>query len=394
MRKIGQASGEHTARAARGLTRLLGAGLGLVIMAMSGLAQADELNMPIGVTDISRQVYDLHMLIFWICCIIGAAVFAVMLWSIIQHRHSAGHKPAQFHESTKVEIAWTVIPTLILIGMAIPATGVLKAMYDTGNEAMTIEVRGYQWKWQYKYLDEDYNRTFDFFSNLTTPQAEILGQSAKGEHYLLEVDNPLRIPVNRKVRFLITSEDVIHAWWVPDFGIKRDAVPGMVNDLWAIVEEPGVYRGQCTELCGKDHGFMPVVVEALPEDEYDAWYASQLVAEQVRAEALSKTFTAEELMAKGEGIYATFCVTCHQANGQGVPPVFPALAGSDVVTGELKGQIEKLLYGVPGTAMQAFGKQLDAADLAAVVHYTRNSFGNDVGDIVQPRDVLKVSEGE
>ncbi|MCL4162963.1 UNVERIFIED_CONTAM: hypothetical protein GTU68_013182 [Idotea baltica] len=259
---------------------------------------------------------------------------------------------------------------------------------------MTIEVRGYQWKWQYKYLDEDYNRTFDFFSSMSTPQAEILGQSAKGEHYLLEVDKPLRIPVNRKVRFLVTAEDVIHAWWVPDFGIKRDAVPGMLNELWAIVEEPGVYRGQCTELCGKDHGFMPVVVEALPEDEYDAWYATQLEAEKVRAEALSKTFTAAELMASGEEIYGTFCVSCHQTNGQGVPPVFPALAGSDVVKGELKGQIEKLLYGVPGTAMQAFGKQLDAAQLAAVVHYTRNSFGNDMGDIVQPRDVLKVSEGE
>lgn len=394
MRKIGQASGEYVARAAQGLTRLLGVGLGLVVMGISSLAQADSLNMPVGVTDISRQVYDLHMLIFYICCVIGAAVFLVMLWSIIQHRHSAGYKPAQFHESTKVELAWTIIPTLILIAMAVPATSVLKEMYDTGGEDMTIEVRGYQWKWQYKYLDEDYNRTFDFFSNMSTPQAEIRGQSAKGEHYLLEVDKPLRIPINRKVRFLITSEDVIHAWWVPDFGIKRDAVPGMVNDLWAIVEEPGIYRGQCTELCGKDHGFMPVVVEALPEDEYDAWYATQLEAETVRSAALSKTFTAPELMAKGEQIYGTFCVTCHQANGQGIPPVFPALAGSEVVTGELKGQIEKLLYGVPGTAMQAFGKQLDAADLAAVVHYTRNSFGNDVGDIVQPRDVVKVSEGE
>lgn len=368
--------------------------LALLGLFASAGAWADELNMPRGVTDISNKVYDLHMLIFGICVVIGVGVFGAILYSVLQHRKSNGAVAAQFHESTKLELAWTIIPTFILIGMAIPATNLLIDMYDTGGEDMTVEVRGYQWKWQYKYLDADLNQSFDFFSNMSTPKEEIEGQSAKGEHYLLEVDNPLRIPVNRKVRFLVTAEDVIHAFWVPDFGIKRDAVPGMLNELWAIVPEPGVYRGQCTELCGKDHGFMPIVVEALPEAEYDAWYAEQLQAAEVRKAALSKTFTPEELMVEGEQVYATFCASCHQANGQGIPPVFPSLIGSPVIKESQQAHIEIILNGVPGTAMQAFGKQLDAAQIAAVTHYERNSWGNDLGDVTQPRDVLAVAEAQ
>jgi cytochrome c oxidase subunit 2 len=357
----------------------------------TGLANADELNMTEGVTVISQSIYDLHMTLIWICVAIGAVVFGVMFWSIIHHRRSAGHEAAQFHESTKLELAWTIVPTLILIAMAVPATQTLIAMYDTGGEDMVVEVRGYQWKWQYKYLDEDYNNTFSFFSNLSTPQDEIRGRSAKGEHYLLEVDKPLRIPANRKVRFLITSEDVIHAWWVPEFGIKRDAIPGMLNDLWTVVDEPGVYRGQCTELCGKDHGFMPVVVEVMEEQAFDAWYAEEVANEAVRQEALSKTFTTDELMAEGEKVYATFCASCHQPNGQGVPPVFPSLVGTGVVTGPRDEHIKLIIDGVTGTAMQAFGKQLDAAQLAAVVHYERHAWGNNAGDVTQPRDVLELS---
>ena len=276
-------------------TKLASVCTGLVLTGLSQLAVADELNMPVGVTDISREVYDLHMLIFWICVWIGALVFGVMFWSIIHHRKAAGHEAAQFHDSTALEIGWTVVPFLILIAMAVPATEVLIKMYDTGGEDMTVEVRGYQWKWQYKYLDEDYNQTFDFMSSMSTPQDEIQNKSAKGEHYLLEVDNPLRIPANRKVRFLVTAEDVIHAWWVPDFGIKRDAVPGIINELWTIAEKPGVYRGQCTELCGKDHGFMPIVVEVMEEAAFDTWYASQITAAEERKAILSKTFTPEEL---------------------------------------------------------------------------------------------------
>ncbi|MBT7332904.1 MAG: cytochrome c oxidase subunit II [Gammaproteobacteria bacterium] len=355
------------------------------------LALADQLNMRRGVTDISGQVYDLHMTILWICIAMGVVVFGVMFWSIIHHRRSAGHEAAQFHGSTKLELTWTIVPTLILVAMAIPATQTLIAMYDTGGEDMTVEVRGYQWKWQYKYLDDDYNNTFGFFSTLATPQDEIRNQSNKGEHYLLEVDNALRIPTNRKVRFLITAEDVIHAWWVPDFGIKRDAIPGMLNELWTIVEEPGVYRGQCTELCGKDHGFMPVVVEVLEEAEFDAWYAQEMANESIRQEALSKTFTHEELMAQGEEVYGTFCASCHQPNGQGLPPVFPSLVGTTVVTGPRDEHIKLVIDGVNGSAMQAFGKQLDAAQLGAVVHYERHAWGNNAGDITQPRDVLELS---
>ena len=366
------------------------AGVAAALLA-TGTSHADDLNMRVGVTDISQQVYDLHMTILWICVWIGVVVFGVMFWSIIHHRRAAGHEAAQFHESTRLEIAWTIVPTLILVFMAVPATQVLVAMYDTGGEDMTVEIRGYQWKWQYKYLDDDMNNQFSFFSNLTTPQDEIRNRSVKGEHYLLEVDNPLRIPTNRKVRLLITSEDVIHAWWVPDFGIKRDAVPGMINEMWTIVNEPGVYRGQCTELCGKDHGFMPVVVEVLPEEEYDAWYASEVSSETVRRENLSKTFTPEELMAQGEQVYGTFCASCHMANGQGVPPVFPSLVGTPVATGDRDEHIRLVIEGVPGTAMQAFGKQLDAAQLAAVVHYERHSWGNNTGDITQPRDVIALS---
>ena len=363
----------------------------LMALLSTGAAFADELNMRTGVTEISHEIYDLHMIILWVCVVIGIGVFGVMFWSIIHHRRAAGHEAAQFHESTKLEIAWTIIPTIILVVMAVPATQALVAMYDTGGQDMTVEVRGYQWKWQYKYLDEDFNDTFSFFSTLSTSQDEIYNKSNKGEHYLLEVDNPLRIPTNRKVRFLVTSEDVIHAWWVPDFGIKRDAVPGILNELWTIVDEPGIYRGQCAELCGKDHGFMPVVVEVLPEAEYDAWYASEVASAAARRENLSKTFTHEELMAEGEQVYGTFCASCHQANGQGVPPVFPSLVGSPVIVGPRDEHIKLVIDGVAGTAMQAFGKQLDAAQLAAVVHYERHAWGNNADDITQPRDVINLS---
>ena len=229
---------------------------------------------------------------------------------------------------------------------------------------------------------------------MSTSQDEIQDRSAKGEFYLLEVDKPLRIPANRKVRFLVTAEDVIHAWWVPDFGIKRDAVPGMLNELWTIVPEPGVYRGQCTELCGKDHGFMPVVVEVMEEEAFDAWYAEQVEAEAVRQESLSKTITTDELMAEGEAVYNTFCASCHQVNGQGVPPVFPSLVGTEVVTGPRDDHVKLIIDGVQGTAMQAFGKQLDAAQIAAVTHYERHAWGNNAGDVTQPRDVIALQESE
>ncbi|HBK17677.1 MAG TPA: cytochrome c oxidase subunit II, partial [Gammaproteobacteria bacterium] len=250
------------------------------------------------------------------------------------------------------------------------------------------------WKWQYKYLDGDYNDTYSFFSNLATPRDQITNQSVKTDNYLLEVDEPLRIPANRKVRFLVTAEDVIHAWWVPDFGIKRDAVPGMLNELWTVVPEPGVYRGQCTELCGKDHGFMPIVVEVLPEQEFDAWYASKVTSELVREESFAETLTHEQLMANGETVYGTYCASCHLVNGEGIPPAFPAIVGSAIASGPRDEHLSLVINGVAGTAMQAFGKQLDPVQLASVVHYQRHAFGNDAGDMSQPQDVMNLSNGQ
>lgn len=301
-----------------------------------------------------------------------------------------GAEAAHFHENTRLEILWTIVPVLILIWMAVPATKTLIRMYDTGGEDIAVEVRGYQWKWQYKYLDENRKTALSYFSQLSTSQDEIHNRVAKGEFYLLEVDNPLVIPVNKKVRFLITGNDVIHSFWVPDFGIKRDAIPGMLNDVWAIVEKPGIYRGQCTELCGKDHGFMPIVVRAIAQDEYDTWYESKRVAYAERERMANQTFTPEELMKMGEEVYTKNCVTCHQANGKGLPPAFPALDGSPVATGDRAAHVRKVYGGVAGTAMQAFGLQLNAAEIAAVVHFERHSWSNKSDDVTQPVDVLNL----
>ena len=367
--------------------------MGLLWSVAAASVQADAFNMTPGVTEISRSIYDLHMLIFWICVVIGVGVFSALFWSVIWHRKSRGAVAAHFHESTKLEIAWTATPLLILIAMAFPATTTLISMYDTGGADMVVEVRGYQWKWQYKYLDDDYNTAFGFFSNLATPEDQIRNRSEKTENYLIEVDEPLRIPANRKVRFLITSEDVIHAWWVPDFGIKRDAVPGFLNDLWTIVEQPGTYRGQCTELCGMDHGFMPIVVEVMEQEAFDAWYEQRAHAAEVRSAALAKNYTADELMREGEQVYGRFCASCHQPNGQGIEPAFPSLVGSPVTTGRLADHLDVVINGWPGTSMNAFASQLDAAEIAAVTHYERHAWGNNAGDVTQPRDVIEFMSG-
>jgi len=351
-----------------------------------------------GVTEISRSVYGLHMLIFWICVAIGVVVFGAMLVSMILHRKARGATPATFHESVKLEILWTLVPAAILIGMAIPSTRVLVEMYDTGGEDMVVEVRGYQWRWQYKYLDADLSEQVSFFSSLSTPRDQIMGLSEKGENYLLEVDNPLVIPVNRKVRFLLTSNDVIHSWWVPDFALKRDAIPGFINDIWTIVDEPGIYRGQCAELCGIDHGFMPIVVHALPEDEYDAWYAEQMQLARVEEQLIEQDWSEAELLARGEEVYAAQCVACHQTGGQGVAPVFPALAGNPLMTGDFDAHMEVVYNGRPGTAMQAFGPVLSPVDMASVMHYQRHAFGDagnsDSPEPVKPKDIIRLAAAQ
>jgi len=365
--------------------------MGILLWLMAGAVHADwTVNMTPGVTEVSRTVFDLHMTIFWICVGIGVLVFGVMFWSMLMHRRSTGQKPAHFHENTRVEILWTVIPLLILIGMAVPATRTLIHIYDTSEPELDIQVTGYQWKWHYKYLGQD----VEFFSNLATPRAQIDNRAPKGEHYLLEVDEPLVIPVGTKVRFLITAADVIHSWAVPALAVKKDAIPGFVNESWTRIDEPGIYRGQCTELCGKDHGFMPVVVEVKSKEDFAVWLAERKEQALALKELTSKDWTMEELMARGEKAYQTACAACHMAGGEGLPPMFPALKGSPIAVGPVAEHIGIVVNGKPGTAMAAFGKQLSEVDIAAIITYERNAWGNNVGDMVTPKDVLTFKQAQ
>jgi cytochrome c oxidase subunit 2 len=366
-------------------------GMGLLLWSLFSQAQAAwDVNMSPGVTDVSRSVFDLHMTIFWICVVIGVLVFAVMIWSMIIHRRSTGQKPANFHENTRIEVLWTVIPLLILIAMAVPATRTLIHIYDPSESDVDIQVTGYQWKWHYKYLGQD----VEYFSNMTTPREQINNQAPKGEHYLLEVDNPLVVPVGAKVRFLITSADVIHSWWVPALAVKKDAIPGFVNESWTRIEEPGFYRGQCTELCGKDHGFMPVVVEAKSPADYATWMGERKAEAAQLKELTSKEWTREELVERGGTVYQTYCSACHQAGGEGLPPMFPALKGSPIAVGPMEAHLDIVFNGKPGTAMAAFGRQLSEVDIAAVVTYERNALGNSVGDMLTPQDVLALKQAQ
>ena len=360
-----------------------------LLYSASALSQERSLNLTQGVTEISRDVYDLHMTIFYICCVIGVVVFGLMFYSMIRHRKSSGREPAKFHENVKVEILWTLIPFLILVGMAIPATITLIDMEDTSDADVTIQVTGSQWKWHYKYFD----REVSFFSRLATQQEQISNKFDKSENYLREVDNPLVLPTGQKVRFLVTSDDVIHSWWVPAFAVKKDANPGFINEAWTRIDEPGIYRGQCAELCGKDHGFMPIVVIAKTPEDYAKWIdeteAEQIAERERQQELLDMEMSMDELMAMGEKIYNSTCAACHQPNGQGIPGTFPALAGSAVATesDKLDQHIDVVVNGVQGTAMQAFAQQLTMQEIAAVVTYERNAWGNDTGEMVQAADI-------
>ena len=348
----------------------------------------DALNMREGVTQVSRDVFELHMLIFYICVAIGAVVFSVMFYSLFRYTKKRNPNPSTFHESTKLEVAWTVVPFLILIAMAVPASKTLTEIYDDEEGEINIQVVGYQWKWEYKYLEDDIN----FFSNLSTDQDEIYNLVPKGENYLLEVDEPLIIPVDTRVRFLITANDVIHSWWVPDFAIKQDAIPGFINTAWTRAEETGIYRGNCTELCGKNHGFMPVVVKVVEKDEYSDWVLSKKEEAIKLAELTEKEWSLAELTQRGEGVYQKNCVACHQMNGEGLPPIFPALAGSDIVMFDKDRNVEILMEGVQGAAMQSFANQLSEVDMAAVITYTRQAWGNAEngdGEYVVPSDIVE-----
>lgn len=373
----------------------------LLLSSISHLASAAEtetwrrrfqVNMSAGATDVGHQIYDLHMFVFWICVAISVVVFGVMFYTIFVHRKSRGVVPAQFHESTTLEIAWTIVPFLILIVLAVPATKTLLAVYDTKNADMDVIVTGYQWKWKYEYIDPEGKNNVSFFSSLRTAQSEIYNQEQKGQDYLIEVDEPLYLPVNKKVRFLVTANDVIHSWWVPELAVKRDAIPGFVNETHTRALRTGIYRGQCAELCGRDHGFMPIVVNVVSENEYNEWLGKKK-AEAAELKALmEKQFTLAELVERGKGVYDRACVACHGANGEG--GVGKAIAKSPIATGDLRGHLNIVVNGKAGTAMQAFGGQLNEVDLAAVVTYQRNAFGNNMGDMAQPVDVYKFKKGQ
>jgi cytochrome c oxidase subunit II len=342
------------------------------------------LNLTEGHTQVSHDVYDLHMLILWICVFVGIGVFGTMFYSIYHHRKSKGHVAEQFHENTTVEIIWTIIPALILLAMAIPATKTMMEMDDVKESDMTIKVTGWQWKWEYEYLGNDIHffSSLDHASNMAR-QLDSNTDPRSVSHYLLRVDEPLVIPVNKKIRFVFTAADVLHSWWVPDLGWKKDAIPGFINEAWASVDEPGIYRGQCTELCGRDHAFMPVVVIAMEQADYDAW-ATQKHEQECKAKG-SADMSHDDLVAKGAEIYEKNCSTCHMPDGGGIAGAFPALRGSAVVNGDINAQATLILNGK--NAMPAFGKQLSATELASVITFTRNALGNAKGDEIQPKAI-------
>ncbi|HEX2519793.1 MAG TPA: cytochrome c oxidase subunit II [Castellaniella sp.] len=376
--------------------------LGLVALSWAALAGAevkdmpggpgvDQLNLPFGVTPISHDIYDLNWMIMIICTIIFIGVFGTMFYSIVMHRKSKGHKAAKFDENMTVELTWTIVPFLIIVSMAIPSTRTVVAMKDTSSADLTVKVTGYQWKWGYEYLDGP-AAGVHFLSNLSTPEAQINNLAPKSNTYLMEVDHPLVVPVNKKVRIVLTAEDVIHSWAVPDFGVKQDAIPGYLRDTWFRAEKTGTYRGQCSELCGKNHAYMPIVVEVKSAEDYAKWVKQEKSTMAAATEDPNKTWTKEELIAKGKDVFTTTCVACHQANGMGIPGTFPALNGdTKFVLAPMKGQILTELNGHPGTAMPAFRDQLSDTQLAAVITYTRNAWdnaGKGPDPVVQPKDVL------
>lgn len=361
----------------------------LSLLFASSVSFADwTVNLTPGVTPISHDIYDLHMTIFWVCVAIGVVVFGVMGYAILKHRKKKGHTPAQFHEHFWLEIAWTIIPIIILILMVIPATRVLIHIRNTDQSELTVKITGYQWKWRYEYVDLGIN----FFSNIATSQDEIQNKIPKTADYLRTVDHPLVVPIHKKIRFLITSNDVIHSWWVPDFGTKQDAIPGYIHEAWTRINRPGVYHGQCAELCGLHHAYMPIVVIAMAEKDFDNWVLQQKglapmpapktpeVPATVQTTPTPPAAPADP-MVKGKKVYEGTCAVCHQASGEGMPPMYPTLKGSKIVTGPTADHLHIVLFGKPGTAMQAFKDQFSDEELAAVITYERNSWGNSAGTV-------------
>jgi len=378
--------------------RALRAGLALSMLAATPLTWAvndlpggpavNQLDLHPAVTSIAAEQQWLHWFMLIICTVIFIAVFGVMFYSVFKHRKSKGAKPANFHESTTVEIVWTIVPFLIVIAMALPATKVVVAMKDTTNADLTIKATGYQWKWGYDYLKGE-GEGIAFLSTLdnTHRLASDSGKPAPMDDYLLKVDNPLVVPVDKKVRIITTANDVIHAWMVPSLGVKQDAIPGFVRDTWFRAQKTGDYYGQCAELCGKEHAYMPIHVKVLSQEDYAAWVADKQKALAAKAEDPSKVWALPELLAKGEQVYAANCAACHQANGKGMGPIKPLDASAVVLDADKAKQIAILLNGAANGAMPAW-KQLSDTDIAAVITYTKNSWSNATGQIVQPADIV------
>ena len=366
-----------------------------------------QFNLQPAATPIAAEIYELHNLILLVCLLIFIVVFGVMFYALYKHRKSVGHAPAKFSHNTKLEILWTIIPFFILVGMAYPTTHTILRMKNTDNPDISIKVTGHQWNWEYEYLETGVK----YASNLATPREQIDNKQPKTEHYLLEVDQPLVVPTGKKVRLLLTATDVIHAWWIPAFGVKQDAIPGFINEAWFNVDKPGTYRGQCAELCGVGHAYMPIVVEAKSPEDFDIWLRDRKTAQTVEAEASKREYTMDDLMKHGEGMFNARCSACHQATGKGIPGVFPPLIEGEaftnpdtlrrlqergfskdgkIVMGPKDKHLDIVMHGIPNSAMQALGQQMSDLDVAAVITYERNSWGNKTGDVVQPSEVAAV----
>jgi cytochrome c oxidase subunit 2 len=366
-------------------SKFIAACAGLVGLAVSGAAHALAWYFQTPGSKLAQDIDHLHQYVMWLIIVIFAGVFGFMFYACYAHRKSKGHAAEQFHENTTVEILWTVIPALILIVIAWPVTKVVIAQKDSSSPDLTVKVTGYQWKWGYDYIKGE-GEGISFVSMLTTPREQIENKAPKGEHYLLEVDNEMVVPIGKKIRVITTAADVVHSWWVPAFGAKQDAIPGFLRDLWFRPEITGTFRSQCVELCGKEHGFMPIVVRVVSQEDYSKWVAEQKKALVAQADDPAKKWEPKELIARGEKVYAANCVACHQANGRGTPPAFPPLAGAKLVTGPKEGHIDMVLNGKPNTAMAPFGKQLSDTEIAAVISFERNSWGNKAA-VVQPAEV-------
>jgi len=350
---------------------------------MPGGPAVNQINFAAPATKIMEQIHGLHIMMLIICAVIFIGVFGVMFYSILKHRKSLGHKSASFHESTTVEIIWTVVPLLIVIGMALPATKTVVAMKDTTNSDITIKVTGYQWKWGYDYIKGE-GEGINFLSTLSTSREAINNLAPKSNTYLMEVDNEMVVPVGKKIRMITTANDVIHSWTIPAFGVKQDAIPGFVRDTWFRADKIGTYRGQCSELCGAEHAFMPIVVKVVSAEDYTAWVAEKQKAMAAGGEDPSKVYTLEEQKARGEKVYAANCAACHQPNGKGAGS-FPALDGSKVVNGPKAYQIQMVLNGK--NAMPKWAGVLSDGDIAAVITYERNAWSNHTGEVIQTSDV-------